>query len=132
MAECSEIEAGGEVRTIKDTTARNGVAENAAAIETIDARLNSTTRIARMLKNELAVVNKNKIYAFSLIRGATQGYFRPYSFVFWGGYLTVNDTVNYYVEGVQIEIFKAIARDGDNFTIRNVSDGVIDIIQLNP
>ncbi len=33
MAEVSEIEAGGEVRTIKDTTARQGVATNAAEIE---------------------------------------------------------------------------------------------------
>lgn len=132
MAEVSEIEAGGEVRTVKDATARSGVAANAAAIETISARLNSTTRVARMLLNELAVINKNKIYAFTLIRGATTGQFRPYSFVFWGGYLTVNDTVNYYVEGSQIAIFKAIARNGDNFTIQNVSDNAIDIIQLNP
>ena len=132
MAEVSEIEAGGEVRKIKDTTARSGVAENAAAIETINARLNSTTRVARMLQNKLAVLNKNKTYAFSLIRGAVTGEFRPFSFVFWGGYLTVNDTVSYYVEGGQIAVFKAIARDGDNFTIQNVSDNVIDIIQLNP
>lgn len=132
MAECSEIEAGGEVRTIKDATARSGVAANAAAIETINARLNSTTRIARILQNELTVLNKNKIYAFSLIRGAVTGEFRPFSFVFWGGYLTVNDTVSYYVEGNVSKIFKAIARNGDNFTIQNVSDNVIDIIQLNP
>lgn len=36
MAECSEIEAGGEVRTIKDATARSGVAANAAAITAIN------------------------------------------------------------------------------------------------
>ena len=42
MAECSEIEAGGEVRTIKDTTARSGVAANAAAIEEIEAVIPST------------------------------------------------------------------------------------------
>ena len=39
MAEVSEIEAGGEVRTIKDTTARQGVAANAAAIEEINAKI---------------------------------------------------------------------------------------------
>lgn len=42
MAECSEIEAGGEVRTIKDATARSGVAANAAAIEAIKAVIPST------------------------------------------------------------------------------------------
>lgn len=39
MAECSEIEAGGEVRTVKDTTARQGVATNAAAIEAINEKI---------------------------------------------------------------------------------------------
>lgn len=39
MAECSEIEAGGEVRTIKDATARNGVAANADAIAAINAKI---------------------------------------------------------------------------------------------
>lgn len=42
MAECSEIEAGGEVRTIKDTTARQGVAANATAIEEIVAKIPNT------------------------------------------------------------------------------------------
>lgn len=41
MAEVSEIEAGGEVRTIKDATARNGVAANAAAIEEINEKIPS-------------------------------------------------------------------------------------------
>lgn len=39
MAECSEIEAGGEVRTVKDTTARQGVAANATAIEVINEKI---------------------------------------------------------------------------------------------
>ena len=39
MAEVSEIEAGGEVRTVKDTTARQGVATNAAAIEEIVTKI---------------------------------------------------------------------------------------------
>lgn len=43
MAEVSEIEAGGEVRTVKDTTARQGVAANAAAIEELAASLNLET-----------------------------------------------------------------------------------------
>ena len=48
MAECSEIEAGGEVRTIKDATARNGVAANAADIATIKARIgDSYTVVSR-------------------------------------------------------------------------------------
>jgi hypothetical protein len=41
MAECSEIEAGGEVRTIKDATARNGVEANAAAIAAINEKIPS-------------------------------------------------------------------------------------------
>lgn len=39
MADVSEIEAGGEVRTIKDTTARQGVATNVAAIAAINQAL---------------------------------------------------------------------------------------------
>lgn len=42
MEECSEIEADGEVRTIKDATARSGVAANVAAIEEIKAVIPST------------------------------------------------------------------------------------------
>lgn len=41
MAECSEIEAGGEVRTIKDATARSGVATNTTAIEEINTKIPS-------------------------------------------------------------------------------------------
>ena len=39
MAEVSEIEAGGEIRTVKDATARQGVAANTAAIEEIIAKI---------------------------------------------------------------------------------------------
>lgn len=39
MADVSEIEAGGEVRTIKDTTARQGVAANTASIEEIAGKI---------------------------------------------------------------------------------------------
>ena len=43
MAEVSEIEAGGEVRTVKDTTARQGVEANAAAIEALATSLKLKT-----------------------------------------------------------------------------------------
>lgn len=43
MAEVSEIEAGGEVRTVKDATARQGVATNAAAIEALATSLKLET-----------------------------------------------------------------------------------------
>lgn len=48
MAECSEIEAGGEVRTIKDATARQGVATNVAAITEIN---NKVSPIGTVIKN---------------------------------------------------------------------------------
>lgn len=51
MAECSEIEAGGEVRTIKDATARNGVAENADAINSIQEVIPSGTTTNNKLIN---------------------------------------------------------------------------------
>lgn len=58
MAECSEIEAGGEVRKIKDTTARSGVAANAAAIEAIEAVIPSTASASNKLltKDDLPTV----------------------------------------------------------------------------
>ena len=49
MAECSEIEAGGEVRTIKDATARSGVAANAAAIEEIVEKIPSNASSSNKL-----------------------------------------------------------------------------------
>lgn len=50
MAEVSEIEAGGEVRTVKDATARQGVAANAAAIEAL-----ATSLKLEIIKNALTV-----------------------------------------------------------------------------
>lgn len=51
MAECSEIEAGGEVRTIKDTTARSGVAANADDIAAIQNVIPSGTATDNKLVN---------------------------------------------------------------------------------
>ena len=51
MAEVSEIEAGGEVRTIKDTTARQDVAANAAAINSIQEVIPSGTATNNKLVN---------------------------------------------------------------------------------
>lgn len=51
MAEVSEIEAGGEVRTIKDATARSGVAANAAAINSIQEVIPSGTTTNNKLIN---------------------------------------------------------------------------------
>lgn len=58
MAECSEIEAGGEVRTIKDTTARSGVAANAAAIEEINEKIPAAASASNKLltKDDLPTV----------------------------------------------------------------------------
>ena len=58
MAEVSEIEAGGEVRTIKDTTARQGVAANAAAIDEIEAVIPSTASISNQLTTASDLANK--------------------------------------------------------------------------
>lgn len=51
MAECSEIEAGGEIRTIKDTTARSGVAANADDIAAIQNVIPSGTATDNKLVN---------------------------------------------------------------------------------
>lgn len=61
MAECSEIEAGGEVRTIKDATARNGVAANAAAIEDIEAVIPSNASESNLLATEDEVKTSQKV-----------------------------------------------------------------------
>ena len=52
MAECSEIEAGGEVRTVKDATARQGVAENTNAIEEIIEKIPSTASASNQMLTE--------------------------------------------------------------------------------
>lgn len=51
MAEVSEIEAGGEVRTIKDATARSGVAANTDAIAAIQNVIPSGTTADNKLVN---------------------------------------------------------------------------------
>lgn len=58
MAECSEIEAGGEVRTIKDATARNGVAANAAAIEEINEKIPASASTSNKMVTTLDLSNK--------------------------------------------------------------------------
>lgn len=57
MAECSEIEAGGEVRTIKDATARSGVAANAAAIEEIDTKIPTNASSSNKMATAADIVN---------------------------------------------------------------------------
>lgn len=68
MAEVSEIEAGGEVRTVKDTTARQGVATNSAAIEALTTSLNLET-ISNALTVNSALsgisVTDNTVYKFN-------------------------------------------------------------------
>lgn len=49
MVECSEIEAGGEVRTIKDATARSGVAANADAIAAINAKIPASASVSNKM-----------------------------------------------------------------------------------
>ena len=58
MAECSEIEAGGEVRTIKDATARHGIAENAAAIEEINEKIPASASTSNKMVTALDLSNK--------------------------------------------------------------------------
>ena len=52
MAEVSEIEAGGEIRTIKDTTARQGVATNANAITTINEKIPTSASASNKMLTE--------------------------------------------------------------------------------
>lgn len=58
MAEVSEIEAGGEVRTIKDTTARQGVATNADAIDAINAKIPSNASASNKMATDADLLNK--------------------------------------------------------------------------
>lgn len=52
MTECSEIEAGGEVRTIKDTTARQGVEANAAAIANVNEKIPTSASASNKMLTE--------------------------------------------------------------------------------
>ena len=58
MTEVSEIEAGGEVRTIKDATARQGVAANAAAIEEINTKIPSNASSSNQMATASDLANK--------------------------------------------------------------------------
>lgn len=62
MAEVSEIEAGGEVRTIKDTTARQGVATNATAIEEIVAKIPASASVSNQMATQSDVVGAKPTY----------------------------------------------------------------------
>ena len=67
MAECSEIEAGGEIRTVKDATARQGVATNAAAIEELAASLTPETIDTALTINSAlsgVQVTDNRVFKF--------------------------------------------------------------------
>lgn len=61
MAECSEIEAGGEVRTVKDTTARQGVATNAAAIEEINGKIPTSASTSNQMATLNDIANYNEL-----------------------------------------------------------------------
>lgn len=99
MAEVSEIEAGGEVRTIKDTTARQGVAANAAAIEAIEAVIPSTASASNKLltKDDLPTIGtviKSAEITTSNTAWATQTYTfaNPLSKGKWQLYVMVTST----------------------------------------
>lgn len=89
MAEVSEIEAGGEVRTIKDTTARSGVAANAAAIEEI------TNEMAKLLPLgvKLPIIDLGTEYTAELKADIQAGTFKK---AVVGGKLTINGHVYYF------------------------------------
>lgn len=58
MAECSEIEAGGEVRTIKDTTARQGVTTNATAIAEINKKIPASASTSNQMATTSDLASK--------------------------------------------------------------------------
>lgn len=89
MAEVSEIEAGGEVRTIKDATARQGVAANAAAIEEI------TNEMARLSSpgSKLPIIDLGTEYTAELKADIQAGTFKK---AVVGGKLTINGHVYYF------------------------------------
>lgn len=61
MAEVSEIEAGGEVRTIKDTTARQGVATNTAAIEEINEKIPASASASNKMVTLSEIASYNEL-----------------------------------------------------------------------
>lgn len=75
MAEVSEIEAGGEVRTIKDTTARQGVTANANAI----AEINEKIPTSASASNKMATNNDISNAMNKLIVRTEHGYFDMWS-----------------------------------------------------
>lgn len=89
MAECSEIEAGGEVRTIKDATARQGVAANAAAIEEINEEMAKVLPLGAMLP----IVDLGTAYTEELKADIQAGTFKK---AVVGGKLTINGHVYYF------------------------------------
>lgn len=89
MTEVSEIEAGGEVRTIKDATARGGVAANAAAIEEI------TEEMARLLPlgAKLPIIDLGTEYTAELKADIQAGTFKK---AVVGGKLVINGHAYYF------------------------------------
>ena len=75
MAECSEIEAGGEVRTIKDATARDGVAANTQAIAAIEGKIPASASSS----NKMATNNDISNAMNKLIVRTEHGYFDMWS-----------------------------------------------------
>ena len=89
MAECSEIEAGGELRTIKDATARNGVAANAVAIEEIIKEMAKLSPLGA----KLPIVDLGTKYTAELKADIQAGTFKK---AIVGGKLTINGHVYYF------------------------------------
>lgn len=61
MAEVSEIEAGGEVRTVKDATARQGVVANATAITEINEKIPSTASASNKMATLTDIASYNEL-----------------------------------------------------------------------
>ena len=89
MAEVSEIEADGEVRTIKDATARSGVAANAAAIEAINKEMAKLLPLGA----KLPIVDLGTEYTAELKADIQAGTFKK---AVVGGKLTINGHVYYF------------------------------------
>lgn len=86
MAEVSEIEAGGEVRTIKDATARQGVATNANAIEEIAEEVAKLS----LPGAQLPIIDLGTEYTAELKADIQAGTFKK---AVVGGKLTINGHV---------------------------------------
>ena len=101
MAEVSEIEAGGEVRTVKDTTARQGVAANTQAIEEINEKIPTAASASNKLltKDDLPTIG-TVIKSAEITTNSTVWATRKYTFASplskgkWQLYVMVTSTTS--------------------------------------